>query len=108
MYKLYTTVLKKIKCLIYSGDPLPHIEYTKQEVETWGTVFRELTKLYPTHACNEYNHLFPLFVENCGYREDCIPQFEDISNFLKGKNNNYNYNYRKIHIMTCAIEHFEN
>lgn len=71
-------------CKIYSGDPLPHIEYTQQEVETWGTVFREITKLYPTHACSEYNHLFPLFVENCGYREDSIPQFEDISNFLKG------------------------
>jgi len=83
--------------LYYSGDPLPHIEYTKQEVETWGTVFRELTKLYPTHACSEYNHLFPLFVENCGYREDCIPQFEDISNFLKGKNNNNNDNYCRFH-----------
>lgn len=76
--------IKKTKKIIYSGDPLPHIEYTQQEIETWGTVFRELTKLYPTHACSEYNHLFPLFVENCGYREDAIPQFEDISNFLKG------------------------
>ncbi|XP_060861120.1 protein henna [Metopolophium dirhodum] len=65
------------------GDPLPYIEYTEEEVKTWGTVFRELTKLYPTHACNEYNHVFPLLVENCGYRDDCIPQFEDISNFLK-------------------------
>ena len=33
-----------------------------------GTVFRELTKLYPTHACKEYNHIFPLLIENCGFR----------------------------------------
>lgn len=33
------------------------------------TMFKELTKLYPTHACKEYNHNFPLFVENCGYRQ---------------------------------------
>ena len=31
------------------------------------TMYKELTKLYPTHACKEHNHNFPLFVENCGY-----------------------------------------
>lgn len=78
-------------CIIFSGDPLPYIKYTEEEVQTWGTVFRELTKLYPTHACKEFNHVFPLLVENCGYREDSIPQFEDISNFLKGNILNYLY-----------------
>lgn len=48
------------------------------------TIFRELTKLYPTHACKEHNHAFPLLVENCGYREDNIPQLQDISDYLKG------------------------
>lgn len=46
-------------------------------------MFRELTKLYPTHACREQNHVFPLLIENCGYREDNIPQLQDVSNFLK-------------------------
>ncbi|XP_039287595.1 protein henna-like isoform X1 [Nilaparvata lugens] len=65
------------------GQPLPHVEYTPEEVATWGLVYKQLTKLYPTHACKEFNHIFPLLVENCGFREDNVPQLEDISNFLR-------------------------
>lgn len=66
------------------GQPLPHVDYTKEEIDTWRQVFTNLVKLYPTHACREHNHVFPLLIDNCGYREDNIPQLEDISNFLKG------------------------
>lgn len=66
------------------GQPLPRLEYTKEEIDTWSVVFEKLTTLYKTHACKEYNHCFPLLVDNCGYRADNIPQLEDVSNFLKG------------------------
>jgi tryptophan 5-monooxygenase len=46
-------------------------------------VFRNLNKLYPTHACNEYLANWPLLREKCGFREDNIPQLEDISHFLR-------------------------
>lgn len=66
------------------GQPLPRVEYTEEETATWGTVFLKLTTLYKQHACREHNHVFPLLIDNCGYRADNIPQLEDISNFLKG------------------------
>uniref|UniRef100_A0A0B7BM57 phenylalanine 4-monooxygenase n=1 Tax=Arion vulgaris TaxID=1028688 RepID=A0A0B7BM57_9EUPU len=65
------------------GQSIPKVEYTTAEKKTWGTIFRELIKLYPTHACREFNHVFPLLIENCGYREDNVPQLQDISDFLK-------------------------
>ncbi|XP_064397794.1 protein henna-like isoform X2 [Halichondria panicea] len=69
--------------LLYSGEPIPHVEYTDKEVNTWRTIFCELIKLFPTHACKEHNHVFPLLQENCGFREDNIPQLEEVSQYLQ-------------------------
>lgn len=68
-----------------SGDPIPRIEFTEEEVKTWGVVYRELNKLYPTHACREYLKNLPLLTKYCDFREDNIPQLEDVSRFLRGR-----------------------
>lgn len=65
------------------GQKLPRADYTKEEIRTWGTVFTTLTKLHKTHACREYNEIFQRLVTDCGYREDNIPQLDDVSAFLQ-------------------------
>lgn len=65
------------------GQKIPMIDYTEEETKTWGAVFKKLTSLYPTHACEEFNNIFSLLQANCGYSEHNIPQLEVISQFLK-------------------------
>ncbi|CAB0001155.1 unnamed protein product [Nesidiocoris tenuis] len=67
------------------GHPIPRVHYTPEEIRTWGTVFRELHKLYAKYACKEYLQNWPDLVRYCGYREDNIPQMEDINTYLKRK-----------------------
>mmetsp|Transcript_135737 Transcript_135737/g.201866 ORF Transcript_135737/g.201866 Transcript_135737/m.201866 type:complete len:458 (-) Transcript_135737:45-1418(-) len=65
------------------GTPIPRVEYTESEIDTWRQVYLKLKELYPTHACKQFLHIFPLLEENCGYSPDSIPQIEDVSRFLK-------------------------
>ncbi|CAP23485.2 Protein CBR-PAH-1 [Caenorhabditis briggsae] len=65
------------------GDKIPTIDYTPEEIATWRTVYNELTVLYPKNACQEFNYIFPLLQQNCGFGPDSIPQLQDVSDFLK-------------------------
>mmetsp|Transcript_45542 Transcript_45542/g.117998 ORF Transcript_45542/g.117998 Transcript_45542/m.117998 type:complete len:346 (+) Transcript_45542:65-1102(+) len=63
------------------GEAIPAIDYSPEEVLTWGTALRELEALYPTHACAEFLRNWELFQ----FREDTVPQLEDLSQTIMGK-----------------------
>nr|AGT02805.1 phenylalanine 4-monooxygenase [Angomonas desouzai] len=64
------------------GDPIPIVDYNEDENSVWTTVYDTLTKLYPTHACQEYNYVFPLMLENGVLSRSKMPQLKDVSAFL--------------------------
>lgn len=65
------------------GDPIPRIEYTEDEIRTWGAIYKRMKTFWKKYACDEFNYILPLLETNCGYGENSIPQQQDISNFLK-------------------------
>ena len=66
------------------ADPeIPRVNYTDAEKETWSVVYDKLTALFPTHACKQFNDVFPELALKCGYRRDNIPQLEDVSQYLQ-------------------------
>lgn len=75
----------KYVSLYFSGEKIPKVQYTEEEIKTWRTVYNSLINLYPTHACAEFNRIFPLLQEYCEFGPDAIPQLQDISDFLRGK-----------------------
>ncbi|KAJ1679139.1 hypothetical protein EV182_002656, partial [Spiromyces aspiralis] len=66
-----------------TGQPLPRVEYTQQEKDTWKVAYQKLKRLYDLHACSEHRRAFPLLEQNCGYSEDNIPQIQEISDYLR-------------------------
>lgn len=67
------------------GEPIKRADYTLEEIRTWGVVFNRLSQLYKEYAVKEFNDNFILLTKYCGYREDNIPQLEDVSQFLKSE-----------------------
>lgn len=65
------------------GEVIPTIDYTTEEIETWGIVWDKLTTLYKKHACSEFNYAFEELKKSGIYGRDKIPQLQDISEFCK-------------------------
>jgi len=67
----------------YSGDSIPHIEYTADEVSTWTAVFNNVLDLMPKHFCMEYRNAFKMLQDDKIFTADKIPQLHEMCDFLK-------------------------
>ncbi|XP_055686433.1 tyrosine 3-monooxygenase [Lutzomyia longipalpis] len=84
--KTYRARRKEIAEIAFAykyGDPIPHIEYTEDENKTWRAVFNTVKDLIPKHACIEYRRVFEKLIDEGIFREDGLPQLEEMSSFLR-------------------------
>jgi phenylalanine-4-hydroxylase len=64
------------------GQPIPSVDYTAEELTTWGVVWERLEALHARYACAEYRHALAHMADACGYSAGNIPQLADVSEFL--------------------------
>ncbi|OQR81296.1 phenylalanine-4-hydroxylase, henna [Thraustotheca clavata] len=83
VYRARRNQLTDIAFKFRQGQEIPHIDYTPDEVKTWGLVYERMQDLWAKYACDEFKYILPLLESNCGYAVDNVPQAQDISNFLK-------------------------
>ncbi|XP_043218203.1 tyrosine 3-monooxygenase-like [Amphibalanus amphitrite] len=81
-YRARRHAIANIAFTYKQGEPIPRVEYTPQEVDTWRQVFTELMRCVPTGACAAYRRVMELLQRECGYSPDSIPQLEDVSRFM--------------------------
>jgi phenylalanine-4-hydroxylase len=65
------------------GEPIPVVEYTAEEIATWGEVYRRLAALRERYACAEYRRVFEVMAQECGYAPDNVPQVRAVNDFLE-------------------------
>ncbi|THD23763.1 Phenylalanine hydroxylase [Fasciola hepatica] len=65
------------------GNPLPEVEYTAEEIQTWRVVYSKLSSLHSTRACAEYMNGLRLLEKYGGFSPDNIAQLRTVSNFLE-------------------------
>ena len=77
------TLLTKEILICFSGDAIPHVEYTAEEIATWKEVYSKVVEIYPGKACSIQIQRLDIMMKACGFAVDNIPQMEDVSNYLK-------------------------
>ncbi|CAG9325029.1 unnamed protein product [Blepharisma stoltei] len=83
IYRQRRTEIAKIAMGYKLSDAkVPVVHYTDQEIETWQTAYRALDPLHKQYACDEYNQAVEEFKKHCSFREDNIPQLQDINEYL--------------------------
>jgi len=87
VYRKRRSILTQVASKHTWNQPIERIEYTKDEIDTWGIVWDRMENLLEQYACKQYLHSFNLMKQHCGYSRDSIPQQEDISQFLKQRTN---------------------
>ncbi len=67
------------------GEPLPDVDYSETETDTWREVYQRLRVLQKAHACGAYLRIVEEMEAECGFGCQAIPQIGRVSAFLSSR-----------------------
>ncbi|KAK6052565.1 Biopterin-dependent aromatic amino acid hydroxylase [Cooperia oncophora] len=67
------------------GEPIPYVDYSKEEHETWRVVYEKLRNLRESHACYTYRKNLKLLEDEGVLSPNKIPQIRDVNKYLQSK-----------------------
>jgi len=85
VYRKRREEIAKISGEYRAGQPVPRIQYTEIETNTWENVWNRLTGLYPSLACKEHNEALAELEAVGLYGPRKIPQLQDLSEYVSKK-----------------------
>lgn len=85
VYKKRRNEITQIAMDYKVGEAIPRLTYTQTEKDVWKFCYDGLKDLFKTNACQEFNWTINEFEKEVGFRNDEIPQLEDISQFLQNR-----------------------
>uniref|UniRef100_A0A914LSB2 Biopterin-dependent aromatic amino acid hydroxylase family profile domain-containing protein n=2 Tax=Meloidogyne incognita TaxID=6306 RepID=A0A914LSB2_MELIC len=77
--------LNKIANSYRFGEPIPLIEYTEEENNTWKIAYKQLVELRETHTCIEYQRNIAEMERIGLINADRIPQIRELSAYIQKK-----------------------
>ncbi|CAG9799492.1 unnamed protein product [Chironomus riparius] len=81
-YRARRKMIAEVAFSYKNGDPIPIIDYTEVENQTWQSVFNVVKDLVPKHACREYRNIFEKLEQEGIFTENRIPQLQEMNDFL--------------------------
>jgi phenylalanine-4-hydroxylase len=85
VYRTRRTEIAAIAKTYVHGSKIPEVKYSKEEVETWRTIFLRLTGLYPRLACKEHQEAVKELIDQKILGEEKIPQLQELSEYVGKK-----------------------
>ena len=67
------------------GQPLPTVNYTQSELQTWSTVYERLRAASRQHAVDEYTKTVDEMERKSVFGVNRIPQMQEVSDFLEAR-----------------------
>lgn len=69
------------------SDPIPEVNYSAEEHQLWGKIYKDVKPLHQELGCTEYNNAIENLEKEGLFSPNKIPQLEDLSKYLKTTTN---------------------